>query len=288
MNGALEPLVHWAKGPGLRILAIVLAALVVVFLSHRVTGRLVRRAEKEPLRQRERLQRAETIRRVLDKAVSIVVGAVAGTMVLRELGVDIAPLLAGVGVVGVAVGFGAQVLIRDLLAGLFILLEDQFALGDTIAVGGVSGTVEHMSLRATVLRDLDGTLHVVPNGEMRVVSNRSRGWSQLLLRVAVPYTTDLERATQILQRVAEELAADPAWQGHGLEGPSVAGVEELRANDIALLVTAKTSPGEQWAVARELRRRIVEAFGREGIELPAPTRIEVTRVLREERPTGQA
>lgn len=280
----LSAVVAWAKGPGIRILFVILGALLLIFLTRGFTGRLVRLAEKEPLRRRERVQRAQTIRGVLNTAVTVAVVLVAGTMVLRELGVDIAPLLASVGVVGIAVGFGAQALVRDVVAGLFILLEDQFSVGDTVSAAGVSGTVERMSLRATVLRDVDGTVHFVPNGEMRVVSNRTRGWSQLLLRVAVPYHTDLEKALDVLQRTGEGLAADTAWKDRLLEGPTVTGVDELREGDVVLSMALKTPPGEQWAVARELRRRIVEALRREGIEIALPTRVLLTRVLREEGP----
>ncbi|MGC8873786.1 MAG: mechanosensitive ion channel family protein [Chloroflexia bacterium] len=243
-------------------------------------------AERDTLRRQERIQRVQTIRGVLNTAVTVAVVLVGGTMVLRDLGVDIAPLLASVGVVGVALGFGAQALIRDVLAGLFILIEDQFSVGDTVSAAGVSGTVERMTLRTTVLRDPDGTVHFVPNGEMRVVSNRTRGWSQLLLRVTVPYHTDLEKALEVLQRTAEEMAADPAWKQQLLEGPTVSGVEELRESGMTLLIALKTPPGTQWAAARELRRRVVTALRSAGIEMALPTRAHLTRVAQEEGSPG--
>lgn len=284
----VSAVVAWAKGPGIRILFVILGALVLLFLTRGLTGRLVRVAEKEPLRRRERVQRAQTIRGVLNTAVTVAVVLVAGTMVLRELGVDIAPLLASVGVLGIALGFGTQALVRDVVAGLFILIEDQFSVGDTVSAAGVTGTVERVTLRTTVLRDVDGTVHFVPNGEMRVVSNRTRGWSQLLLRVTVPYQTDLTRALRVLQQAADELAADPTWANRLLEGPTVSGVEELREGHMVLSMAFKTPPGEQWPVARELRRRIVEAFQREGIEMAFPTQVYLTRVVREEEPPGRS
>ncbi len=279
----------WLRTHGLRLLLIGVGAYLAVRLLRRLTRQLgtwliARQVEADPLRRQEWEQRARTIQRVLDGLVLFLVVVVAGTMALWELGIQVGPLLAGAGVVGVALSLGTQTLVRDIWAGLFILLEDQFAIGDVIEVAGVSGTVEEMTLRATTLRDLDGTVHIVSNGEMRVVSNKTRDWARVLLRVGVAYESDLERTIAVLEEVGRELAADPVWQQEILEEPQVSGVDDLRESDIALLLLVKTVPGRQWAVARELRRRVVETLTREGIEMPYPTQVHLTRLIGGEGP----
>ncbi len=225
----------------------------------------------------ERARRARTLAGVLRRAAGALIYAVALTMVLRELGVDITPIVAGAGVVGVALGFGAQGLIEDLFAGLFILAEDQFRVGDVIKAAGVCGQVEHITLRATVVRDLDGTVHVIPNGEIKVVSNLTRNWSNVALDVGVGYREDLDRAIKVLEAVGRDLAADPEYGRLILEPPTVPGVEALAESQVTLRLLAKTLPLRQWDVARELRKRIKAAFDREGIEIPSPRHVLLPR-----------
>ncbi len=277
-----QAVLDWLLTHGLRILIILIVAYLAIFLLRRLTKRLEKWLtvqEEDTFRTRERQQRARTIRRILDGTVLFLVVVVGGAMILVELGAEIGPLLAGAGVVGIAVSLGAQSLVKDILAGLFILIEDQFAIGDSISVAGASGVVERMTLRSTTLRDLEGTVHIVPNGEMRVVSNKTKEWSRVMLRVGVAYDTELDRAMEVLRQLGQDLMADEAWKDKLLEEPTVAGVDDLRDSDIALLFMAKTGPGEQWAVAREARKRIVEAFAREGIDMPYPTQVHLTRAL---------
>jgi len=272
----------WLLSHGLRILLMVGISILVLYLLRRLSRRLEKwivAQEEDPVQALELKQRAQTIRRLLDGTLIFLVVVIIGAMVLMELGVQVAPLLAGAGVVGIAISLGAQSLVKDILAGLLILIEDQFAIGDSVSVAGVSGVVERMTLRATTLRDLEGTAHIVPNGEMRVVSNKTKGWSRAVLRIGVAYGTDLERAIAVLQQIGGDLYKDAAWKPRLLEEPTVAGVDDLRASDIALLVMIKTLPGEQWAVAREARRRIVETFTQEKIEMPYPTEVRLTRVV---------
>jgi len=269
---------------GLKILLTILIGYVLVRLlrrmNHQLTNWLVEREEcKATVSAAEQEQRIRTLRRVLDGIILLVLVTIIGTMVLLELGVEVAPLLAGAGVVGISIGLGAQALVKDFLTGIFILVEDQFSIGDYISSAGVSGTVEQISLRATTLRDLKGTLHIVPNGEMRVVSNETKDWARAVLRVGVSYDTDLDYAMDVLRRVLLELAAEPTWKERLLEEPTVAGVDDLRDSDISLIAWIKTVPGDQGAVAREARKRIVEAFTREEIEIPFPTQVRLTRVV---------
>ena len=194
-------------------------------------------------------------------------------MILGELGLDIAPAIAGLGVVGIAVGFGSQSLVRDYFNGSPILIENQFSRGDVISIAGVSGTVEEFSLRRTTIRDLDGIVHTVPNGEIKVASNRTRVWARINLDVTVAYGTDIERATIVVDEVGAEMAADPAWRRIVLEAPRVERVEALGEYGITLKVLGQVRATDQPAAAGELRRRLLVAFARHGIEIPKPQRV---------------
>lgn len=280
----MEQIWLWLRTSGLRILLTLVlcygAIRVLRQLSRRLADWLSGREEaKDPVRAPEQQQRIATLRRVLDGLILFIILLIGVMMVLLELGVEIAPLLAGAGVLGIAISLGAQTLVKDFLAGLFILIEDQFSIGDSVSVAGVSGVVERITLRATTLRDLQGTVHIVPNGEMRVVSNLTKDWARVVLRVGVAYDTDLDFAMEVLRRLLQELSAEDDWSTLLLEEPAVAGVDDLRDSDIAILVLIKTLPGKQWVVSREVRKRIVEVFGREGIEMPYPTQEHLVRVV---------
>lgn len=223
-------------------------------------------------------QRVEALSTVLQSFASAVIGVVTAFMVLDEFGVNLAPLLAGAGVVGIALGFGAQSLVRDLLAGIFIIIEDQYGVSDIITIDAeVSGTVEAMSLRTTRLRAVDGTVWHIPNGEIRRVGNQSQLWSRALLDIEVAYDTPLGRAEEVIKRVADQLAA---VEDDILEEPKVWGVESLGASGIVLRLVVKTTPSEQWRISRELRKLIKEAFDAEGIEIPFPQ--QTTWIRRED------
>jgi small-conductance mechanosensitive channel len=190
-------------------------------------------------------------------------------MSLGTLGINLAPLIAGAGIVGVAVGFGAQNLVRDFLSGIFMLLEDQYGVGDVIDVGEATGTVEGVGLRTTRVRDVDGILWHVPNGEIQRVGNKSQGWSRALLDIEVAYSNEISTAMRVIKQVADELwRDDETFAPLILEEPEVWGVEELGPNGVRVRLVVKTRPLEQWKVARELRARIKSAFDREGVRLP--------------------
>ena len=217
--------------------------------------------------------RAETLTSVLSSAATMVIWSVAGLMILGEVGISLAPLIAGAGIAGVAIGFGAQSIVRDFLTGFFMLVEDQYGVGDVVDVGEVSGTVERVTLRTTVLRDVTGNVWHVPNGEISRVGNMSQLWSRAVLDIDVAYDTDLRYAQGIIQRVADELWEDEEFEGGDIiEPPEAWGIENLGADGISIRLVVKTDPAEQWAVARELRLRIKEAFDEAGIEIPFPQR----------------
>ncbi len=218
-------------------------------------------------------QRAKTLTSVLSSLVSIVVWVIVSLIVLGEFGITLAPLLAGAGVVGIMLAFGAQTIIADFLAGIFMLLEDQFGVGDVIDLGEVAGTVEKVSLRVTTLRDVHGTVWHVPNSEIHRVANKSQIWSRAVLDIEVAYDTDLRRAEGIIQRVADDLWQDESFDGGDIiDPPEVWGVERLGADGVAIRLVVKTDPAEQWVVARELRLRIKEALDEAGVEIPFPQR----------------
>ncbi len=215
--------------------------------------------------------RAETIGLVLRSVGVAAVWLVALFMILGQLDIDLAPLIAGAGIGGLALGFGAQSVVKDFLSGLFMLIEDQYGVGDIVDVGVAAGTVEKVSLRSTTIRDVKGTVWHVPNGTIARVGNSSQLWSRALLDVEVAYDTDLALAREVIQRVGDTLWEDPEWGGDELmERPEVWGVQELGASAVALRLVVKTEPSKQWSVERELRMRLKEAFDEEGIEIPFP------------------
>ncbi len=280
----------------LRILLIIAIAFIVVRVSRLVIRRMVKRLSAEgasdkidTLRRRtgiayldtgpvpsvRRRLRAETIGAVLRSIVSVVVWAIAVLMVLGELGVNLAPLIAGAGILGVAIGFGSQALVRDFLSGIFMLLEDQYGVGDVIDAGEATGTVEGVSLRTTRLRDVEGTVWHIPNGEIRRVGNKSQQWARAVLDVAITPSTDVDDATAVILRVANEVAHGRELGRVVLEDPEVWGVEEVAPDRVLIRLVVKTKPLEQWRVARELRARIKHAFDAEGIEAPVPRQVTV-------------
>ena len=228
--------------------------------------------EAAPLLTERRRQRTETIGSVLRSVTSITVFTVATSMVLAELGFDLGPLIASAGVVGVALGFGAQNVVKDFLNGMFMILEDQYGVGDAIDAGEASGIVEAVSLRTTRLRSVDGTVWHIRNGEIIRIGNMSQGWSRALLDVSVAYDTDTDLATRTIKAVADSVWQDPVLGLVVLEEPEVWGVENLGVDGIAIRLVVKTAPLEQWTVARELRKRIKAAFAENGIEIPLPQR----------------
>jgi small-conductance mechanosensitive channel len=264
-----QTVLDWLLSSGLRIVIIVLGGVAgsrsVRILADRLESLIAGVAPTE-----DEVQRARTLARVIRSTALVIIVTIAGLMILVELRLDITPLIAGAGIAGVALGLGAQSLISDVIGGFFILMEDQFAVGDAIQVGDIGGGVEKMTLRATFLRDLEGTLHVIPNGEIRIVSNRTKNWSRVVLNLGVAYEEDIGRVVATLGKIGQDLYQDEELAPLLLEEPRVTGVEALGDWTVTVRIMVKTKPGKQWDVARELRRRIKESFEREGIEMPYP------------------
>ena len=235
----------------------------------RTAGTLLRTAPPASTRAN---QRAETIGALLGSIATFVVWSIAALTVFGELGLELGPLLAGAGIAGIALGFGAQNLVRDFLSGIFMLIEDQFGVGDVITAGPATGTVEGVSLRTTRLRDVEGNVWHIPNGTIDFVANKSQQWSRALLDIQVSYGTETAHATEVIKRVATEMWAEEPWSEEILEEPDIWGVESLGADGLTIRLVVKTRPLSQWKVARELRVRIKGAFDAEGIEIPFPQR----------------
>jgi small conductance mechanosensitive channel len=258
-------------------LAIVLAALGLIVLQFigRWANKIVRSIGDL---HEERRQQLLTIIHALRWVIGVLVVIAASLMALSNF-VDIAPLLAGAGLAGLAVSLGAQTLIGDLIGGVLILVENQYGVGDVIEVGDVAGVVEKLTLRVTYVRDIKGRLHIVPNGEVRTVSNVTKDWSRALVDVGVAYEEDLDRVLSVLEEIAEIFADDPTFKPLLLETPQVLGPISLGDWAITVRVMVKTKPGKHWQTARELQKRILATFGRENIEMPYPRQERIVRDL---------
>jgi len=285
MNLTWERVVALLVDPVLPILLIVAIAVVTVRLVRGVVRQTLKAIlDREVLDGTARELTALEVRKRIDTLDALVTNAirafiliVALIMILGELGLNIGPAIAGLGVVGIAVGFGAQSLVRDYFNGALILLENQFSVGDVVTIAGVSGSVEAMSLRATTLRDLQGSLHTVPNGEIKVATNRTRTWARIDENVEVAYDSDIDRVVEVVNGVGLAMYAEPEWRRRLMEAPAVLRVERFGESGVTLKVLGMVRAGEQWAAAGELRRRILAAFVEHAIEIPYPHRVMISR-----------
>ena len=290
-NGDLATVADWLLDRPIRIALILVVSWVVTRFVKRAIVRFTKRIAAAPSNERlQRLRqrgpgrvltddaarsraeaRGETLGHVLRSVAVALIWTFTALIVLGEIGVNLGPLIAGAGIGGVALGFGAQSIVKDFLSGLFMLVEDHYGVGDVVDLGYAIGTVEEVSLRSTTIRDVKGTVWHVPNGEIARVGNFSQLWSRALIDIEVAYETDLRLAMGVITRVANEFWEDPEWGGDELaECPDVWGVQYLGSSGIALRVAVKTEPSMQWAVERELRLRLKEAFDAAGIEIPFP------------------
>ena len=278
-----ETALDWLLTSGLRILLILIGA---VLLRRALNGLARRIRHTLPARGTvsEHEKRVATLISLAQTAIGLSVLVVAASMILGEFGMTIGPILASAGIAGLAIGFGAQNLVRDVVSGFFMLLENQYREGDVIRAAGVEGTVQSFGLRATVLRDFEGLVHYVPNGEIKVVTNFTQDWSRAVIDVEVGYREDVDRVSQLLQDLGEELRLDPAFKGH-IFGSEVLGVERLADSAVVVRVAIEVAPAERLAVGREFRRRLLKAFAQAGIEIPLRHR---TLTIREERSSEAA
>lgn len=281
----MDGVLHWFIGKPLQIAIVVALAVITRSVMARLVERLTHRAitmrksrhehetpAEAQLEAARRTQRADSISQLLRSAITVTIWSIALLMGLATLGINIAPILASAGVVGVALGFGAQTMVKDYLAGIFLIIEDQYGVGDLVDVGPVVGVVESVELRVTRLRDLSGVVWYVRNGEILRVANRSQGWTMAIVDVPVSYDTDLEQVRQIIEAVAETMDNDPVFDELLLDKPEYAGVESVSGEAVVVRVTARSLPDKQIAASREIRERIKVAFDAAGIQVPAVLR----------------
>jgi small-conductance mechanosensitive channel len=277
-------IVAWLRSDGFHIALVVVVAFLALRFSrlaiHGIIQALLDREATEGTAQElsaiEVRKRMDTLDQLGSNVIRFFVIVIAGIMVLDLLGLDVGPAIAGLGVVGIAVGFGAQSLVRDYLNGALILVENQFSKGDVVSVAGVTGTVEDFSLRRTTLRDLDGIVHTVPNGEIHVASNRTRTWARINQNVMVAFGTDIDKAIEVVDGVGREMLNDPVWKRRILEPPRVERVESIDEMGITLKILGSVRASEQWAASGEFRKRLLAAFAANGIEIPRPHRVVFT------------
>lgn len=288
-----QDFVDWLLGTPLFIAWLILSGIIATILvrlilrrwTHRVseqeatpekTGRLRRLMQSGPagkisaaagLSSARRAQRTKAIASVIRSTSSIIIWTTVIIMALSELGADIAPLLASAGIVGLALGFGAQTLVKDFLSGMFMLVEDQYGVGDVVDLGTVNGTIEAVGLRVTKLRDANGTLWYIRNGEIIRVGNQTQEWSQAVVEVKIPYEQSIKDSRKALETAAQRVAADPLWEGSMLSKPDITGIESLTASGNTLRLSVRTSPARQWDIARQLRLIIKAEFDKAGLEL---------------------
>jgi small-conductance mechanosensitive channel len=266
--------VEWLQNLAGRVALILIVAFLLIRLLRVATDRLVRLSKSQELPHGIRAQQLRTLAGVINSVGAAVIFFFALLEILPIFGVDMKPLLASAGIAGLAIGFGAQTLVKDVLNGFFVLLENQYDVGDLVRIAGVQGTVEAMTLRSTVLRDADGTLHIIPNSEVKIVSNMTRDWAQVALHVGVVHDENSDRIITLLKDVGEELRNDPRFADLIMAAPEVPGIERVSGGEVDYLMLVKTQPGgAQYSVSRELRRRIKERFEKEGVRFPGPARV---------------
>ncbi len=260
--------VHLGKLLTLLILLVILLLGTIQVIPRMIRG-VVRNTRIEQSEE-ELKKRTDTLTGVVTTSVQVAIIFLFLMMALAEFNINIAALITGAGIVGLAIGFGAQSLVKDVLAGLFVIMENQYRKGDVVRIADVSGVVEEINLRRTVLRDMDGITHVIPNGEIRVSSNFTKQMSKVNLNISVSYDTDLDKAMNVINRVGEEMDTDPQWASAFISRPKALRVDKLGDSGIEIKIVAETRPSRQWEIAGELRLRLKKAFDREGIEIPWP------------------
>jgi len=266
----IDVIAPWLLSHGIRIIIILISAYVFHAIIKRIVMKMIALAvlrEKDAADESEK-KRKDTLNGVLLTAIKVTFVLIVTLMVLKELGLDIGPLLAGAGIVGVALGFGGQYLIRDIISGLFVILENQYRVGDIVKLDGTGGLVENITLRMTTLRDLDGTVHHIHHGGVTKVSNLSKGFQRLNINIRAAYNCDLEHIIAIINRVGESLAKDSEWKDKIISAPKFERVDDFNMSSIDLKVLADIVPPSKWKVGGEFRKRLKEEFDKEGVKIP--------------------
>jgi small-conductance mechanosensitive channel len=268
-------LIQWLVAHGIKIVVIAVAAWILNKIIKKIITKAVRIAvvSGANLPPEAERKREDTLIRIFTGASRILIIILASLMILEEGGVKIGPILAGAGIVGLAFGFGGQYLIRDIITGLFIIIENQYRIGDVINIDATGGLVEDISLRVTTLRDLDGTVHHIPHGEIKKVANLSKGWARVNLDLGVSYSANMEHVIEVVNRTGKELAEDPLYKDSIISPPKFLRVNDFADSAVIIKVLGDTKPLKQWEITGEFRKRIKVAFDNEGISIPFPQRV---------------
>ena len=271
-QNSFNSLTPWLLSHGIKIAAILVGAYLVRRFAGVLIDKIIRKAivADHFLTPEAEKKREDTLISVFSGTFRVIIWAAVILMVISELGINIGPLLAGAGVIGLAIGFGAQYIIRDFFTGLFIILENQFRVGDVLCLGDICGTVENINLRMTVLRDVDGTVHHIPNGEIKIASNMSKDFARVNLKVGISYEVNLEKVIEVVNQLGQEMTEDSAWKDKILKAPQFVRVDDFADSAVIIKISGEVRPLEQWAVLGELRKRIKIAFDKQGIEIPFP------------------
>jgi small-conductance mechanosensitive channel len=265
----------WLQSHGLKILIIAAGAFILNKLAKKLIERIIRIAvvgDKNISKEAEK-KREDTLIRIFVWTINILILIIASLMILQEVGIPTGPILASAGIIGLAVGFGGQYLIRDLISGFFIILENQYRIGDVVNFDGTGGSVEDISLRMTTLRDLDGTVHHIPHGDIKRVANLSKHFARINLDLGISYNSNLEHVIEVVNKTGIELAEDPQYKEYILKPPQFLRVNDFADSSVIIKILGETKPLKQWEITGELRKRIKIAFDREGIEIPFPQRV---------------
>lgn len=271
----IQDSIPWLANHGIKILVIIIGVLLVNKFGKIFLERIIRKAiiSDRFLSKEAEEKRENTLITIFSNGLRIIVWLIAVMMILSEIGVEIGPILAGAGIVGLALGFGGQYFIRDVIAGLFIILENQYRVGDVVCFGETCGLVEDVTLRMTILRSIDGGVHHVPNGEIKEATNLSKEFSRVNLDIGISYDSDLEKVIKVVNKVGKKLAEDPKWKKDITKPPEFFRVNDFGESAIVIKILGETRPLRQWDVTGELRKRIKIAFDKEGIEIPFPQRV---------------
>ena len=262
----------WLLNHGIPIVLIVIVAWVARRILKIAISRFEKSLEQKGVVTSEQEKRAKTLSGIISTSISVIINAAALMMIITECGINIGPLLAGAGIAGLAIGFGAQSLVKDVISGFFLIMEDQIRVGDVANIAGIGGLVEAINLRTTRLRDLVGKVHIIPNGSIAVATNFTKGWSRALVEIGVAYKENVDNVINVLKEVGEELRNDPVFKEVILEPMTVLGLDSFGDSSINIRLYFKTLPIKQWEVAREFRKRVKKAFDEKGIEIPFPHR----------------
>jgi moderate conductance mechanosensitive channel len=270
-----DKLVDWITNHGIKVVLIIGAAWLIKIISKRIIDRVIKTATKSQklnISQAD-IKRMSTIGRLFNWVINVLIILTATMMILDEFDINITPLITGAGIAGVALGFGGQYLVRDIITGFFIIFENQYRIGDVVTLAGIGGVVEDITLRVTTLRDMDGTVHHIPHGDITIVSNMTKIFSKVNLNIGISYNANLDHVIEVVNEVGKKMAADDNWKDFITVAPAFLRVDSFDDSSVAIKIVGITIPAKQWDVSGELRKRIKEAFDKEGIEIPFPQRV---------------